>query len=359
MKKVERGSQNTEASSSNHATPASGCHPSGNSVEMPQEQAPDRRLINNYSTISAMHNLTAMLMKQSDFEDAAPMSEEIFEKMKLILGEKHLDTLMAMNNVAVVKHLRGSIEEATAMFADLHEKIKVLPVDDDPRTFSIMNNIANVLEKQGHFGKAAEVLTELVDRSKRTIGEEHPYTTSAVQLLAALEARSAPEKGKAVIQATDESHSTMSCDDGYGPEVIESYRSRESADVLGEQPPEKSLGKPTADRDIKGSERSVPPDGSAAMTSKQLEEDFKYDPLDKGHIRIAVVEPGTRDTLKVTLYHGPIDYCAQTPYFALSYAWGDTTIKTDILCRDMQMKIGLNLHSALCRLRHPTQRVAV
>jgi hypothetical protein len=99
-----------------------------------------------------------------------------------------------------------------------------------------------------------------------------------------------------------------------------SYCLRESADVLGEQPLEKSLSKPTADRDIKGSKRLVPLDGSAAMTSKQLEEDFKYNPLDKGHICIAVVEPSTRDTLKVALYHRPIDYCTQTPYFALLYA---------------------------------------
>jgi hypothetical protein len=97
------------------------------------------------------------------------------------------------------------------------------------------------------------------------------------------------------------------------------------------------------------------------MESQQIKEVFKYDNLsEKDHIRVAVIDPGTpEEVLKVTLYQGPVDFCAQIPYFAISYTWEDTSIKTDIVCCEKPMKIGSNLYSALRRLQNPTQRVCI
>jgi hypothetical protein len=90
------------------------------------------------------------------------------------------------------------------------------------------------------------------------------------------------------------------------------------------------------------------------MVPPQTRDVYKYADLDKDHIRVAVVDSGTPETvLKVALYHRPIDRLARTPYFAISYTWGDISIKTAILCGGGAYEDRLE---SLCSPKTPAKR---
>lgn len=81
---------------------------------------------------------------------------------------------------------------------------------------------------------------------------------------------------------------------------------------------------------------------------------YIYTPLPSSrHIRVLVIHAGSGDAeLSCDLREMLLD--APEPFEALSYVWGDDTVKRRIRCggQDLFADIGVNLYSALRRLRH-------
>lgn len=75
--------------------------------------------------------------------------------------------------------------------------------------------------------------------------------------------------------------------------------------------------------------------------------DFTYQPLDSlMSFRLIEVQLGAKeDPVECRLLHSHLDL--QPSYEAISYAWGDATIRQDIVCNGHQLSITTSLHGAL------------
>jgi Heterokaryon incompatibility protein (HET) len=83
-------------------------------------------------------------------------------------------------------------------------------------------------------------------------------------------------------------------------------------------------------------------------------ENYKYEPLKaERDIRLIVLAPGSDDDDEVScnLVHASLD--RPPDYEAVSYVWGDPSIKKEIRCGKGKASVTLNLCSALRHLRQP------
>lgn len=85
------------------------------------------------------------------------------------------------------------------------------------------------------------------------------------------------------------------------------------------------------------------------------------------HLTMSVLYPSRLSGQQIRilkLYHGsasdaietrliPANVPTDTDFEALSYVWGDATIRTPILCNDVEIRITQNLQDALLHLRLP------
>ncbi|RGP81444.1 Heterokaryon incompatibility protein [Fusarium longipes] len=72
-------------------------------------------------------------------------------------------------------------------------------------------------------------------------------------------------------------------------------------------------------------------------------------------IRLLILEPGAPgDGLECNLVHAQL--CWRTKYEALSYHWGDATVKRQMNCSGCDIDITVNLHNALSDLRLPDRQ---
>ncbi|QDS76978.1 hypothetical protein FKW77_005668 [Venturia effusa] len=92
---------------------------------------------------------------------------------------------------------------------------------------------------------------------------------------------------------------------------------------------------------------------------------FKYSPLSESDsFRIILLQPSTsRDaSLRCTLLHTTLSQCDRDiidHYIALSYVWGDATVKGTIYIDDKLMEITANLESALRAIRDASRIVRI
>lgn len=83
---------------------------------------------------------------------------------------------------------------------------------------------------------------------------------------------------------------------------------------------------------------------------------YEYQPLTRPRdIRILCINPGKPgDELSCELYHTEIH--PGLNYDAISYAWGDRTVKAAIICNSRRLEITRSLYGALRRIRHEAER---
>ncbi|KAF5970507.1 heterokaryon incompatibility 6 OR allele [Fusarium coicis] len=99
--------------------------------------------------------------------------------------------------------------------------------------------------------------------------------------------------------------------------------------------------------------RAIP--AKLARPAERVENEL-YQPItgDK-EIRLLILEPGSRDeALECHLVNAELAW--RTRFEALSYAWGDDTIRYQLRCSGHDISIRANLHDALLDLRHPTRK---
>ncbi len=64
------------------------------------------------------HNMAWVLSKQGKYEEALQAYQEVFDKMKDLLGPEHPDTLTTLTCMALVFFTQGKYEEALQSFND-------------------------------------------------------------------------------------------------------------------------------------------------------------------------------------------------------------------------------------------------
>jgi hypothetical protein len=90
----------------------------------------------------------------------------------------------------------------------------------------------------------------------------------------------------------------------------------------------------------------------ATQTSSFELERYEYSPLPgKDYIRTLTLSPGDRDTVpRCHISAVPFDRVEDT-YEALSYCWGDSNNKADVICNGQHLAVTANLYDALQALR--------
>jgi hypothetical protein len=82
---------------------------------------------------------------------------------------------------------------------------------------------------------------------------------------------------------------------------------------------------------------------------------FNFHPLSPGCIRILELLPGSEnEALNCRLIY--VRLAEKPTYEALSYCWGDPTNSKSIIVDNDQFLVTANLHAALYRLHHPTEK---
>jgi hypothetical protein len=85
---------------------------------------------------------------------------------------------------------------------------------------------------------------------------------------------------------------------------------------------------------------------------------MEYQPLSGDEIRLLTIHPSPSDEspVCVSLHHASlaVEENTASPYYALSYCWGDPTGKLDINLNGTQVAVTRNLHRALRRFRSPS-----
>ncbi|KAK7993586.1 hypothetical protein PG989_006967 [Apiospora arundinis] len=81
---------------------------------------------------------------------------------------------------------------------------------------------------------------------------------------------------------------------------------------------------------------------------------FHYTHLETGELRLLILRPGKADMpleCELAVYHRT----HHAKYEALSYAWGDTAKREQVICNGSPLPVTGSLHSALRHLRSPTE----
>lgn len=76
---------------------------------------------------------------------------------------------------------------------------------------------------------------------------------------------------------------------------------------------------------------------------------YKYQPIGQNEIRILMLHSGSNSNLKCDLKHFTLDQAPK--YEAVSYCWGDSTLRVNITCENQILSITQGLHSALLHFR--------
>ena len=78
-----------------------------------------------------------------------------------------------------------------------------------------------------------------------------------------------------------------------------------------------------------GDDWSSSTDASATLTDRDGEQDFIYQPLPVGWIRLLHI--GSEDSPRVVCHTKEVDFRYAGEYFALSYVWGKADLTQEIL----------------------------
>jgi hypothetical protein len=97
-----------------------------------------------------MSNLAMALVRQGEISEGEEILKQVFDKMKLDLGENHPSTLITMTQLACTITGQLRYDEAEALHKLCLAKRKVLLGEDDPHTLDSMRNLAATYLHQGY-----------------------------------------------------------------------------------------------------------------------------------------------------------------------------------------------------------------
>ena len=135
--------------------------------------------------IEVQHYLAISYRDKGDFQKSLEISQELYEKRKKILGEKHPDTLKAFNNMAVSYSKLGEYQKALEIEEEVYEKEKEVLGESHQDTLKTLSNIAVSYSNIGNHAKVLEINEQVYQKRKETLGENHLDTLKALSNMAA------------------------------------------------------------------------------------------------------------------------------------------------------------------------------
>jgi len=365
-------------------------------------------------TLNAMFNLARTQLHLGNHKESREMLLYVLRLRKRFFGPDHIDTLMTRNELGILLCAqKRSLHVAERLIANVLESRKKILGEEHAYTLWSINDLSKAVCERGRPAEAVEMLRKIIPIVARTLGNNHVGMSmtkanlaralalceewaSAEELLgpllkavpadhpdwihmkyghiriqARLGQQDAVEKGcvemldrivKGKLFAMDNARTIAIAE-----ELLKIYRSQNrlaELDSLKKRVPALNENKFVGDEfDVyavrKGSQSShnTSPQRHQTVSKHILRHSprppYQYSPLPQSSsFRVLELLPGQPDAELACHLHLE-DWTKKPAYEALSYAWGDPTIKFPINCDGQCLEVTGNLHASLVQLRQP------
>ena len=136
------------------------------------------------STLSVLNNLASSYFSLGDYNKASELQNIVYNARKEILGENHPDTLSVLNNLANSYSSLGNYNTALDMRKVVYNTRKEILGENHPDTLSVLNNLASSYFSLGDYNKALKLQNIVYNVRKEILGEKHPSTLISLADLA-------------------------------------------------------------------------------------------------------------------------------------------------------------------------------
>jgi len=135
-------------------------------------------------TLTAQHNLSAVLQQREKLPEASTLAETVLVARRQGMGDDHPDTLKSLNHLAAVRLLSGDKVQAEALMREaIAARVRVLGARH-PSTLTTQGNLAVLLIQGGRLEEGAALAATLVEAWSELRGEHATKTLLSKQMLA-------------------------------------------------------------------------------------------------------------------------------------------------------------------------------
>lgn len=162
------------------------------------------------SSVSGEHALTlnnysVFLYEQGRYQEALPLSREVFRGWRGDAVEPHQGKGYACQNLADVLYQMGEFDEAETLYEQAETTWRTLFGSTHPKLANALIGLARLRALRGDLAGAHEFVSQALDVRRDRLGAEHPETIIAQMILAQLAGRqaepSAIENGRAALES--------------------------------------------------------------------------------------------------------------------------------------------------------------
>jgi tetratricopeptide (TPR) repeat protein len=115
-------------------------------------------------------------LAQGRFAEAEPITREVLDVKKRVLGEEHPSTLASAHNLGHSLFGLGKHAEAEQIQRKVLDASRRIHGEEHPHTLTEADQLAQSLSAQRKFAEAEQVYREVLDVTRRVMGEEHHDT---------------------------------------------------------------------------------------------------------------------------------------------------------------------------------------
>ena len=145
--------------------------------------------------LPSIYGLARLYMDQNRHEEAKTLFSEALQTARGRHRLEHPVTLRLVNGLAVLHTKQKQYNEAETLFDEALKGRQRELGDDHPDTLESKNDLAVLYKEQAQYDEAEPLLLEAVNGRKKRLGEKHPHTLDSLNNLIELyEAWDKPEK---------------------------------------------------------------------------------------------------------------------------------------------------------------------
>ena len=136
-----------------------------------------------------MNNYSVFLYEQGRYQEALPLSREVFRGWRGDAVEPHQGKGYACQNLADVLYQMGEFDEAESLYAQAETTWRTLFGSTHPKLANALIGLARLSVLRGDLAGAREFVSQALDVRRNRLGAEHPETISTQMVLAELASR--------------------------------------------------------------------------------------------------------------------------------------------------------------------------
>jgi tetratricopeptide (TPR) repeat protein len=151
-----------------------------------------------------LNNYSVFLYEQGRYQEALPLSREVFRGWRGDAVEPHQGKGYACQNLADVLYQMGEFDEAESLYAQAETTWRTLFGSTHPKLANALIGLARLRALRGDLAGAREFVSQALDVRRDRLGADHPETIIAEMILAQLAGRqgepSAIKNGRAALE---------------------------------------------------------------------------------------------------------------------------------------------------------------